>query len=82
MESTLHQILKKLLLVIIGSGLLTNALYILGLAYYEGYIVGLGFDYNLFPIDWNDALLWTYAASRELGISTIILWTTLQFCPF
>lgn len=77
MELTLHQILKKLLLVIIGSGLLSNALYILGLAYYEGYIEGMGFDYNLFPIDWNDSLLWTYSASRELGVSTINIWTTL-----
>jgi len=77
MELTLHQILKKLLLVIIGSGLLSNAFYILGLAYYEGYIEGMGFNYNLFPIDWNDTLLWTYSASRELGVSTINIWTTL-----
>jgi len=73
LESTFLKILKRLLLVAIGSGLLGNALYIYGLAYYQGYIERLGFEYNLFPIQWGDTLLWTYAASRELGVSSINL---------
>ncbi|BEU04381.1 hypothetical protein OAG1_31810 [Agarivorans sp. OAG1] len=76
-DASLQQMLKKVLLVVIGSGLISNALYIYGLAYYQGYIGRLGFEYNFFPIDWNDTLLWTYFASRELGASTIGIWTTL-----
>jgi len=76
-ENTLQKILKKILLVIIGSGLITNALYIYGLAYYEGYIENLGFEYNFFPVKWEDTLLWTYFASRELGASTVGFWTKI-----
>ena len=65
--------LKRVMLVAIGSGLLGNALYIYGLGYYQGYVQTLGFEYNLFPIEWKDTLLWTYAASRELGVSSIEL---------
>lgn len=59
------------MLLAIGSGLLGNALYIYGMGYYQGYVEALGFEYNLFPIEWKDTLLWTYAASRELGVSSI-----------
>lgn len=76
-ENTLQKILKKILLVLIGSGLITNALYIYGLAYYEGYIENLGFEYNFFPVKWEDTLLWTYFASRELGASTVGFWTKI-----
>lgn len=76
-ENTLQKTLKKVLLVIIGSGLITNALYIYGLAYYEGYIESLGFEYNFFPVKWEDTLLWTYFASRELGASTVGFWTKI-----
>ena len=76
-ENTLQKILKKILLVIIGSGLITNALYIYGLAYYEGYIENLGFEYNFFPVKWEETLLWTYFASRELGASTVNFWTKI-----
>lgn len=76
-EKALQKILKKLLLVVIGSGLITNALYIYGLSYYQGYINNLGFDYNFFPVEWKDALLWTYFASRELGASTVSFWTKI-----
>lgn len=76
-ENTLQKVLKKILLVIIGSGLITNALYIYGLAYYEGYIENLGFEYNFFPVKWEDTLLWTYFASRELGASTVGFWAKI-----
>lgn len=76
-EDTLQKVLKKILLVIIGSGLITNALYIYGLAYYEGYIENLGFEYNFFPVKWEDTLLWTYFASRELGASTVGFWAKI-----
>lgn len=65
------KILKRLMLVVVGSGLLGNSLYIYGLGYYQGYISGLGFEYNFFPLEWRDTLLWAYAASRELGASSI-----------
>lgn len=73
-EVFVRQIVKKILLVVLGSGLVGNALYIYGLSYYQGYIERLGFDYLLFPIEWSDAPLWTYFASRELGVSTVNLW--------
>ena len=77
LDNTLQQILKKLLLVVIGSGLISNALYIYGLSYYQGYIERLGFEYTFFPVGWDETLLWTYFASRELGASTVNLWTKL-----
>lgn len=60
------------MLVVIGSGLLSNALYIYGLAYYEGYIDRFGFEYGFFPLPSSDVLFWTYSASRELGASSIV----------
>ena len=69
--------LRKFWLIVIGSSLVSNSLYIYGLSYYQGYITGLGFEYNLFPIEWSDTLIWTYFASRELGASTINVWVTL-----
>ena len=76
-ENTLQRILKKIILVVIGSGLITNALYIYGLAYYEGYIENLGFEYHFFPVKWEETLLWTYFASREIGASTVSFWTKI-----
>ncbi|AZZ98794.1 hypothetical protein [Pseudoalteromonas sp. R3] len=76
-EFVYQNILKKILLVFIGSGLITNALYIYGLAYYEGYIENLGFEFGFFPIKWNDTLIWTYVASREIGANTVNFWTKL-----
>jgi len=77
LPATLIALLKKVLLIAIGSGLISNALFIYGLAYYQGYIETFGFEYALFPTDWNGALLWTYVASREIGISTVNLWTDM-----
>ena len=71
-ENGFLRILKRLMLVAIGSGLITNALYIYGLAYYEGYLDRIGFEYDLFPISWDNAVIWTYHASRELGVSSIV----------
>lgn len=73
LESVLLKILKRVMLLAIGSGLLGNALYIYGLGYYQGYVETLGFEYNLFPIEWTDTLLWTYAASMDLGVSSLEL---------
>ncbi|GAB2597755.1 hypothetical protein [Nitrincola alkalisediminis] len=72
MEDTILKLLKRLMLVVIGSGLLGNALYIHGLSYYEGYIDRFGFEYGFFPLPSSDVLFWTYSASRELGASSII----------
>ncbi len=71
MEDTILRLLKRFMLVVIGSGLISNALYIHGLAYYEGYIDRFGFEYGLFPLPSSDVLFWTYSASRELGASSI-----------
>lgn len=71
LENSLFSILKRVMLIVIGSGLITNALYIYGLAFYEGYIERSGFDFYLFPIDWDDAIFWTYHASREVGFNSI-----------
>lgn len=70
-DNGLLKILKRIMLIAIGSGLITNALYIYGLAYYEGYIKRLGFEYDLFPITWDNSIVWSYHASRELGVSSI-----------
>lgn len=71
MEDTILRLLKRFMLVVIGSGLIGNALYIHGLAYYEGYIDRFGFEYGFFPLPSSDVLFWTYSASRELGASSI-----------
>ena len=57
--------------------MITNALYIYGLSYYEGYIESLGFEYDFFPVKWEETLLWTYVASRELGASTASFWAKI-----
>lgn len=82
MEDTILKLLKRLMLVVIGSGLLGNALYIHGLAYYEGYIDRFGFEYVFFPLPSSDVLFWTYSASRELGASSIITITKFKFPVF
>lgn len=82
MEDTILRILKRFMLVLIGSGLLGNALYIHGLAYYEGYIERFGFDYGFFPLPSSDVLFWTYSASRELGVSSIVAITKFKFSVF
>lgn len=51
LPGTLITILKKVLLIALGSGQLSNALFIYGLAYYQGYIEAFGFEYQLFPTD-------------------------------
>ncbi|MEE9339044.1 MAG: hypothetical protein V3U87_13275 [Methylococcaceae bacterium] len=76
-ESVFLKLLKRVMLFAMGSGLLTNALYIYGIAYYQGYIERLGFEYTFFPIDWDEALIWTYIASQELGVSTIDFWPVI-----
>lgn len=73
-EDVVQQTVKKAFLVFLGTGLIGNALYIYGLAYYEGYLEGVGLDALLFPIEWAEARLWTYFASRELGVSTVNVW--------
>jgi hypothetical protein len=37
LESALLELLKRFMLLVIGSSLLSNALYIYGLSYYEGF---------------------------------------------
>ncbi|MDO3383766.1 hypothetical protein [Gilvimarinus algae] len=76
-DNTLQKVLKKILLIIIGSGLVTNALYLYGKAYYEGYIGSLGFEYILFPVKWEETLLWAYFASIDIGVSTVGFWSKL-----
>ncbi|MEJ6534687.1 hypothetical protein [Pseudoalteromonas lipolytica] len=76
-DSTVQNIIKKIILLVFGSGVISNALYIYGLAYYEGYIERLGFEYIFFPIKWEDSILWAYYASRELGVSTVSFWAKL-----
>lgn len=78
MEDTILRLLKRFMLVVIGSGLLGNALYIHGLAYYEGYIDRFGFEYGFFPLPSSDVLFWTYSASRELGASSIVAITKFK----
>ena len=82
MEDTILKLLKRFMLVVIGSGLLSNALYIHGLSYYEGYIDRFGFEYGFFPLPSSDVLFWTYSASRELGASSIIAITKLKLPIF
>lgn len=82
MEDTILKLLKRFMLVVIGSGLIGNALYIHGLAYYEGYIDRFGFEYDFFPLPSSDVLFWTYSASRELGVSSIVAITKVKLPVF
>lgn len=82
MEDTILKLLKRFMLVVIGSSLLGNALYIHGLSYYEGYIDRFGFEYGFFPLPSSDVLFWTYSASRELGASSIIAITKFKLSMF
>lgn len=81
-DVVLLRFLKRFFVVVIGSGLITNALYVYGLAYYQGYIEGFGFDFALFPLQWGDALLWTYYASIDLGVSTVSFWKGFDLKAF
>ncbi|WP_139139768.1 hypothetical protein [Pseudomonas sp. NBRC 111139] len=76
-EKILNQVLKKVLVVVLGSGVLVNALYLFGMSYYEGFIKALGFELLMFPIAWSDGRLWTYIASREIGLSAVSVWVEL-----
>ncbi|PSV27265.1 MULTISPECIES: hypothetical protein [unclassified Photobacterium] len=59
--------IKAVLLAILGTGLFAKAIQLYGLGYYEGFIEGHGFEYYLFPIEWEDTALWAYFASQDLG---------------
>lgn len=64
--------LKLIFIGASGTGLITNAIYIFGLGYYEGYLKGMGFLFDLFPISTtNSAFMWTYHASRHLAVDII-----------
>lgn len=76
MEVTVQRIFKRVLLILAGSGLLTNAMYVYGLGYYQGYVEAFGFEYAFFSIEWANAIVWTYYASRELGVNLIIVMGT------
>ncbi|MBF4236949.1 hypothetical protein EAY82_20770, partial [Vibrio anguillarum] len=76
MEVVVQRIFKRVLLIFAGSGLLTNAMYVYGLGYYQGYVEAFGFEYAFFAIDWANAIVWTYYASRELGVNLIIVMGT------
>jgi len=73
-EDVVQQTVKRVFLVVLGTGIIGNALYIYGLAYYEGYLESIGFDTLFFPVEWSEARIWTYFASRELGVSTVNIW--------
>lgn len=76
MEVVVQRIFKRVLLLLAGSGLLTNAMYVYGLGYYQGYVEAFGFEYAFFSIEWANAIVWTYYASRELGVNLIIVMGT------
>lgn len=65
--------IKRGMILVVTSGLITNAIYIYGIGFYQGYISRLGFDYTLFSIEWSDAILWTYKASQDVGLESINL---------
>ncbi|MBH3363735.1 hypothetical protein [Pseudomonas sp. URMO17WK12:I11] len=76
-EVVVHQVLKKILLVVLGSGLLGSAMYLYGISFYEGLVKSLGFEILMFPVKWEDGRLWTYIASREIGVSTVNMWVKI-----
>ncbi len=76
LEVAIQRIFKRFLLILAGSGLLTNAMYVYGLGYYQGYVEAFGFEYAFFSIEWVNAIIWTYYASRELGANLIIIMGT------
>ncbi|USD33723.1 MULTISPECIES: hypothetical protein [Vibrio] len=73
MEIVVQRIFKRILLILAGSGLLTNAIYVYGLGYYQGYVEAFGFEYAFFAIDWSNAIVWAYYASRELGANLMVV---------
>ncbi|EHS7465981.1 hypothetical protein VCSRO70_3446 [Vibrio cholerae] len=82
MELVVQRIFKRILLILAGSGMLTNALYVYGLGYYQGYVKAFGFEYAFFAIDWASAIIWTYYASRELGMNLIVLMGAYPYALF
>lgn len=73
-EDLVGKIFKRILVVVLGSGVLVNALYLFGNSYYEGLVKSLGFDVLMFPIGWSDGMLWMYIASQEIGIGIFNIW--------
>lgn len=71
-ESKEFIILKRVLILILGSGLLGNALYIYGQSYYQGYVERLGFEHTLFALNWSDSIFWAYEASRHIGANLLV----------
>lgn len=63
--------LRGVSVLLLTTGLITNAVYISALYYYKGLVAQLGFDSELFPITWADTTFWAYTASRQLGASYI-----------
>lgn len=76
-DKTVLSLFKRFLLIVLGSGLFTNALYLYGLSYYEGLISRMGFEYALFSISWDEAIFWAYLGSREIGASTLNLFSSI-----
>lgn len=62
---------KLIIVWLFGAGILSNAIYIFGLGYYQGYLKGMGFIYDLFPLTGNEAFMWAYSASRRFAADII-----------
>lgn len=71
-EKSVIRIAQRFAIFILGTGLFGNAVYIFGLSFYQGYLDGLGFDYEFFPIEWDDVLIWAYLGSAWLGFEILL----------
>ena len=69
MSSGTLELVRKMIVLLVGSGIFLNASYIYGWGFYTGYLEQFGFEYSFFPIEWNKSNFWAYYASRALGIS-------------
>lgn len=66
MEEKVRNSLAKFVSYIFGAGLIAHAVSIYSVAYYQGYMLELGFPVELFPADSSTIHIWSNTASRDI----------------
>lgn len=77
MEEKVKNSLAKFVSYIFGAGLIAHAVYIYSLAYYQGYMLELGFPVELFPVDSSTIHIWSNTASRDITGNILISITSI-----
>lgn len=77
MEEKVKNSLAKFVSYIFSAGLIAHAVYIYSLAYYQGYMLELGFPVELFPADSSTIHIWSNTASRDITGNILISITSI-----